>query len=104
MITRRGFLTGMLALGAAPAIVRAASLMPLVTPAGLVVPSNQLWMSREMLQQAADRTALIREMADQYVIFMHPSAEEAMRELMITGSATVIYQREVLRHRDRVAC
>lgn len=37
-LSRRGFLTGMLALGAAPAIVRAASLMKVVTPAGLLVP------------------------------------------------------------------
>ena len=36
MTTRRGFLTGILALGAAPAVVRAASLMRTVTPSGLV--------------------------------------------------------------------
>lgn len=36
MTTRRDFLKSCLALGAAPAIVRAASLMRTVTPAGLV--------------------------------------------------------------------
>lgn len=41
-LSRRGFLTGMLALGAAPAIVRAASLMKVVTPSGLLVPDDNI--------------------------------------------------------------
>lgn len=88
-LSRRGFLTGMLALGAAPAIVRAASLMRTVTPAGLLVPD-------------IERLLIANERAGQYLrdyyIIMHPSAEQTMRELMITGSATVIYQSEVRRH------
>src|SRR5574343_716145 len=35
-MNRRGFLTSILALGAAPAIVRAANLMKVVTPSGIV--------------------------------------------------------------------
>lgn len=80
-LSRRGFLTGMLALGAAPAIVRAASLMKVVTPAGLI------WSGVDLARGE-----------DYYIIIMHPSAEEAMRELMITGSATVLYQGEVKRY------
>jgi len=87
-LSRRGFLTGMLALGAAPAIVRAASLMKVVTPAGLI------WSGVD-LARGEDDTEIIS--ADYYII-MHPSAEEAMRELMITGSATVLYQGEVKRY------
>lgn len=82
-LSRRGFLTGMLALGAAPAIVRAASLMKVVTPAGLI------WSGVD-LARGEDYYIII--------IIMHPSAEEAMRELMITGSATVLYQGEVKRY------
>lgn len=40
--TRRGFLAGMLALGAAPAIVKASSLMKLATPPKIIVPDWQL--------------------------------------------------------------
>lgn len=39
MIERRGFLRGMLALGMAPAIVRASSLMPIVVPASIGLTS-----------------------------------------------------------------
>lgn len=100
MITRRGFLTGMLALGAAPAIVRAESLMR------IWVPRQELWVGYD-LSNGTDESCVVTarkhtdgaiEIADRYYIIMHPSAEEAMRELMITGSATVIYQREVARH------
>jgi len=38
MVSRRGFLTGMLALGAAPAIVRAESLMRLWVPPQTLMP------------------------------------------------------------------
>lgn len=82
-LSRRGFLTGMLALGAAPAIVRAASLMKVVTPAGLV------W-------SGYDLAAAIRD--DQYYIIMHPSMEQALRELAFSGNTRIIYKREVLRH------
>ena len=37
-MNRRGFLVGILAAGMAPAVVRAASLMKVVSPAGLVAP------------------------------------------------------------------
>lgn len=43
--SRRGFLAGMLALGAAPAIVKASSLMPIFTrkePGGLLVPAEEI--------------------------------------------------------------
>jgi len=95
-LSRRGFLTGMLALGAAPAIVRAASLMKVVTPAGLI------WSGVDLAQSVV--TARRRPNGDtkiigaDYYIIMHPSAEQAMRKLMITGSATVLYQREVKRY------
>ncbi len=88
MTTRRGFLLGMLALGAAPAIVRAASLMPVVTPAGLVVPA---WVGIDVAKKAAELTAIIRD--DQYFIIMHPSAKQ-----MIMGSANYVIRREVTRY------
>jgi hypothetical protein len=87
-ITRRGFLTGMLALGAAPAIVRAASLMP------IWVPPQELMIGRYEGFNFYKTVAI----PDDYYTIMHPSAEQAMRELMLTGSAKVIYRREVLRH------
>lgn len=37
-MNRRGFLVGILAAGMAPAVVRAASLMKVVSPTGLMVP------------------------------------------------------------------
>jgi len=88
MVSRRGFLTGMLALGAAPAIVRAESLMR------LWVPPQALTIGR--YDGFRFITSPIRP--DDYYIIMHPSLQEAMRELMITGSATIIYKHEVLRH------
>lgn len=88
-LSRRGFLTGMVALGAAPAIVRAASLMKVITPAGLLVPDF------ERLITANETTG--QHLRDYYII-MHPSMEQAMRELMITGSATVLYQGEIKRY------
>lgn len=85
MTTRRGFLLGMLALGAAPAIVRAESLMR------IWVPPQEIWARDEAIYRG-------NHLADKYVVFVHPAWEESMRELMITGSATVIYTREVRRH------
>jgi hypothetical protein len=48
-MNRRGFLSSILALGAAPAVVRAASLMPWkATESGLLV---RRWVSRDELEQ-----------------------------------------------------
>lgn len=96
-LSRRGFLTGMLALGAAPAIVRAASLMKVVTPSGLI------WSGVDLAHPGTERTIitasdLLGQRGRDYYIIMHPSAEQAMRELMITGSATVLYQEEIKRY------
>lgn len=96
-LSRRGFLTGMLALGAAPAIVRAASLMRTVTPAGLIVASGDV-LTLELLRQTRDRMKLIQEMTDHHVFIIYPSADQAMRELMVTGTTRIIYKREVRRH------
>ena len=41
-MNRRGFLAGILAAGMAPALVRAASLMKVVSPTGLVAPGPQV--------------------------------------------------------------
>lgn len=41
MVSRRGFLTGMLALGAAPAVVRVESLMKLWVPPQHIVSANR---------------------------------------------------------------
>lgn len=81
MTTRRGFLTGMLALGAASAIVRASSLMPiLVPPQTLVIGRYEGFrfitspvlpdelthyedgIPDVMLRQMAERMALRRDM------------------------------------------
>lgn len=91
MVSRRGFLTGMLALGAAPAIVRAESLMR------IWVPPQRNVLTLDMMRAARDRLMQDR-WTEPFYVAMHPSAEEAMRELMITGSATVIYRSEVVRH------
>ncbi len=92
----------MLALGVAPAIVRAASLMPVVTPAGLLVPAA--WPKGYVaLPELLEIQRQANEMARQtcggdYVLFCHPSWVTALRELMLTGSARVIYQQELPRY------
>lgn len=99
MTTRRGFLTGILALGAAPAIVRAESLMR------LWVPPQELFGYD--LSNGLDKSCIVKarrhmdgtiEITDQYVFIMHPSAEEAMREIVIYGGATIVCRPEVVRH------
>lgn len=99
MVSRRGFLTGMLALGAAPAIVRAESLMRLWVPPQTLITGYDLsnGLDKSCIVKALQHTDGTVEITD-YVLFMHPSAEEAMRELITTGSARVIYRGEVLRH------
>lgn len=94
-LSRRGFLTGMLALGAAPAIVRAENLMRLwVPPQELTIGRYEGFNFYEALPD--ELTARIRD--DQYYIIMHPSIEQAMRELAFSGTTRIIYKREVLRH------
>lgn len=87
MTTRRGFLTGILALGAAPAIVRAESLMR------LWVPPQELLVADWTLD---DR--YYRGNVEQPIIFVHPAWEEAMREIAIYGGATIVCHPEVRRH------
>lgn len=64
IVTRRGFLTGMLALGAAPAIVRASSLMSLWVPRQDVLTLDAL--RRVSRQLRANRI-------DDYVIYIDPA-------------------------------
>ena len=57
MTTRRGFLGSMLALAAAPAIVRASSLMKIAPgmrelESGIVVPGNQLLTIKQITDEA----------------------------------------------------
>jgi hypothetical protein len=52
-MNRRGFLASMLAAAAAPAIVRAASLMP-VRPLGLILPGDEEWSASGMRLLAQD--------------------------------------------------
>lgn len=103
MVSRRGFLTGMLALGAAPAIVRAASLMPVVTPAGLIVPSGDVLLPMEIGRIDGFRfiqSQVYDAMPDEltYYAIMHQSMEQAVNEMMRTGTGftKVLYRGEVL--------
>lgn len=88
IITRRGFLTSMLALGAAPAIVRAESLMR------LWVPPQKLWIGYDL-------AALPDELT--YYAIKHPSLmEEMVRKQLFTGTGfghiKVLYRGEVGRY------
>ena len=65
IVTRRGFLTGMLALGATPAIVRASSLMSLWVPRQDVLTLDIL--RRVSRQLRANRI-------DDYVIYIDPAS------------------------------
>jgi len=97
IVTRRGFLTGMLALGAAPAIVRAASMMKVVTPAGIVHAAS----ADRYIQMAGSNggnPTIGTHLANKYVIFAHPDYEEALRDVMRDGNLTVIYTREIVRY------
>ena len=51
-MNRRGFLAGILAAGMAPAVVRAASLMKVVSPTGLVAPPAEVWSGRRLAAHA----------------------------------------------------
>ena len=67
IVTRRGFLTGMLALGAAPAIVRASSLMSLLVP-------RQDVLTLDILRRASRQLRANRlEVMDDYVIYIDPA-------------------------------
>jgi hypothetical protein len=57
---RRSFLAGIIAAGAAPAIVRASSLMQIVVPR-IVVPDNRFWIHEfgwDKGWEAGDRTVI----------------------------------------------
>ena len=80
MITRRGFLTSILAVGAAPAIVRAESLMKLVCrPSGLLVPSVNLYVS--------DWGDLSRKVAWDMIYQCYPADTPFI--IRITGTSTI---------------
>lgn len=81
----------MLALGAAPAIVRAESLMRLWVPPQEISIAN--WKLNDEYYRGN-----VGHPADQFVFFIHPTWEESMRELIGFGSATVVMSREVRRH------
>jgi|LakMenEpi03Aug12_release.lakeMendotaPanAssembly.Ray.scaffolds.fasta_scaffold2345287_1 hypothetical protein len=68
MVSRRGFLTGMLALGAAPAIVRAESLMRLWVP-----PQEVLTL--DAIRRAASQL-MANRMAEPYFVVIDPAHME----------------------------
>jgi hypothetical protein len=89
MTTRRGFLRAMLAAAAAPAIVRAESLMPI---------APRIWTPPLTAQTIRDITAPLSE----YVVFCHPSMYEDMYRLAaVTGEAT-LYRGELYSYGVRI--
>ncbi len=88
MVSRRGFLTGMLALGAAPAIVRAASLMPVVTPAGLIVPSGDV-LTLDMIRATRDRLMQDR-WTEPFYVAMDPANERDFGAICVMLGGTVV--------------
>lgn len=82
MITRRGFLTGMLALGAAPAIVRAESLMRIWVP-------RQEVLTLDMIRALRDRLMQDRWTAPFYVA-MDPANERDFGAICVRLGGTVV--------------
>ena len=82
MTTRRGFLTGMLALGAAPAIVRAESLMR------LWVPPQEI-LTLDMIRAARDRLMQDRWTEPVYVA-MDPANERDFGAICVMLGGTVV--------------
>lgn len=58
--SRRGFLAGMLAIGAAPVIVRASSLMPLYVPPKLILWGDGVHDDTEAAQALLDGRRIVR--------------------------------------------
>lgn len=83
MTTRRGFLTGMLALGAAPAIVRAESLMR------LWVPPQELLVADWILDDRYYR-GNVGHPADTYLVFI-PYADDPLAQRGMTLAEAARY-------------
>lgn len=81
-MNRRGFLASCLALAAAPAIVRADSLMRIVPRETLILPSVDALrvFARDMWSAAIDQTFI-----NHFVVFAHPSREADLRALIAKG-------------------
>jgi len=115
-MNRRGFLTGMLALAAAPAIVKASSLMKIAAPAGYrfegAILVDDPWSHKtpdEILRDVND--IMVRVWANYSVSPTHiivpehvraASEEQACQEIPAV-SATTFNRRLLARHRERVA-
>lgn len=68
-LSRRGFFTGMVALVASPAIVRAASLMPVRAPQLVVRPGGLVTIdqiTREAIRQLRNSNAFLKNLDSQY--------------------------------------
>lgn len=81
-ITRRGFLAGMLALGAAPAIVKAANLMKVVAPSTeLIVPSQELALPGAFMVGKLERLDQTMHMPLQASTWPHATANEILADV-----------------------
>lgn len=83
MTTRRGFLLGMLALGAAPAIVRAESLMR------IWVPPQRNVLTLDMIRAARDRLMQDR-WTEPFYVAMDPANERDFGAICVRLGGTVV--------------
>lgn len=74
-MNRRGFLTSILAAGAAPVIVRAASLMPIKAPAIWTPPADVLTVDamRKMAAHMSQHAFPVRN--GRYIVYAEPTPE-----------------------------
>ena len=82
MTTRRGFLLGMLALGATPAIVRAESLMRIWVPPQEVLTLDMIRAARDRLMQ--DRWT------EPFYVAMDPANERDFGAICVMLGGTVV--------------
>ena len=94
-MNRRGFLAGILAAGMAPAVVRAASLMKVISPTGLVAPPSDILLVPSIISREALRIleAQFRKSLDQHEIWSgRRLTTEMMKQTAQPGAPWEPYQ------------
>ena len=89
-LTRRGFLVAMLAAGAAPAFVRASSLMKVI---GIVVPEKELVVAARSAIIVAPAGA--EKFGQMSMPSMADMLEGRTRKLMLNGCEYTVYRRQL---------
>lgn len=95
MIGRRGFLGSILALGAAPAIVRASSIMPILLPPGAGEIWHRLGTITSSAAREVDDACLFDSPAPGVVNFPFPICMASGDSLIVTSRATFGHNGEV---------